>query len=552
MKILLCQLNPVVGNLNYNVSCIDEIINSLKNKVKHPDLIILPELFLQGVSPKDLLERESFLNKSRQAIKKICNLVKNSLPNTGVLIGSSFSPKPKYGDSCTKLYNSALLIYNGEIIFCQNKRYLDSCDTSDEERYFDSSDTLNVFPFKGEKLGINVCNDTWDITRIDKKHDSIDELVRNGATIIINIASSPFCIGKDKARYSRMRNNAVKHSVPVVYVNMVGGNDELIFDGNSMFFDNNGDLRAQLSSFEEAVGEVDTKDPAPVIEFHGLGRMESVHDALVLGIKDYARKCGFKKVILGLSGGIDSALTAALAVDALGAENVFGITMPTRYSSEGSCKDSEKLAKNLNIQMSTIPIEDIYSTFLGALDPLFKDTKPCIAEENLQARLRGTLLMTVSNKFGHLLLSTGNKSETAVGYGTLYGDMCGGLAVIADLPKVMVYELSEYINRNGEIIPKETIDKAPSAELRYGQKDQDTLPPYPVLDAILERFIERGWSREEIVKDGFDSKIVDWVINAVVRNEYKRHQAPVVLKVSSKAFGSGRRFPIASKYEYTL
>ncbi|MDO5576291.1 MAG: NAD+ synthase, partial [Fibrobacter sp.] len=522
------------------------------NKAKHPDLIVFPELFLQGSSPKDLFERESFLDKSKHVIKKICDLTKTYLPNTGVLTGSSFSPKSEYGDSCAKLYNSALLIYNGEITFCQNKRYLDSCDTSDETRYFNSPDTLNVFPFKGEILGINVCNDTWDINKIDEKHDSIGELVRDGATIVINIAASPFCIGKDKLRYSRMRNNAVKHSVPVVYVNMVGGNDELIFDGNSMFFDNNGDLRALLPSFEEAVVEVDTKDPAPVIEFSGLGRMESVHDALVLGIRDYARKCGFKKVILGLSGGIDSALTAALAVDALGAENVFGITMPTRYSSEGSCKDSEKLAKNLNIQISTIPIEGIYSTFLNALDPLFKDTKPCIAEENLQARLRGTLLMTVSNKFGHLLLSTGNKSETAVGYGTLYGDMCGGLAVIADLPKVMVYELAEYINRNGEIIPEETIAKAPSAELRYGQKDQDTLPPYPVLDAILERLIERGWSREEIIKDGFDSKTVDWVINAVVRNEYKRHQAPVVLKVSSKAFGSGRRFPIASKYAYTI
>ncbi|NLW32932.1 MAG: NAD+ synthase [Fibrobacter sp.] len=547
MEIILCQLNPLVGDLKKNASRIYNIIDSYRNQA--PDLFVFPELFLQGYPPQDLLERKWFLDNTMQVIGEICNYSR-SVPDTGILIGTCFAETAKHGKG---LHNSALLVCNGEIIFHQNKSLLPAYDVFDETRYFDASESVNVFPFKDEVLGITICEDAWNVNEINQvslyERNPVAELANKGATLLINISASPFHIGKDKLRYSLMSYHAIEHKLPVLFLNQTGGNDELIFDGNSMYFDSEGRLRTVLPSFRESIVKLDSRNPGPLINYCGCNRMESVHDALVLGLKDYAQKCGFKKALVGLSGGIDSAVTSALAVQALGPENVWGITMPSRYSSEGSFRDSEKLAKNLGFKISTIPIDDIYSLFLNSLEPHFLNTDPGIAEENLQARIRGTLLMAISNKFGHLLLATGNKSELAVGYSTLYGDMNGGLSVLSDLPKVMVYELADYINSKIEIIPEEIITKAPSAELRSNQKDQDTLPPYPVLDAVLERLIERNWSRQKIIEDGFDGETVDWIISAVARNEYKRRQAPIGLKITPKAFGTGRRFPVASRYE---
>ena len=547
MKIILCQLNPLVGDLKKNASRIYNTIDSYRNQA--PDLVVFPELFLQGYPPQDLLERKWFLDNTMQVIGDICNYSR-SVPDTGILIGTCFQQTAQYGKG---LHNSALLVCNGEIIFRQNKSLLPTYDVFNETRYFDASESVSVFPFKDEVLGITICEDAWNVNEINQvslyERNPVAELANRGATLLINISASPFHIGKDNLRYSIMKYHAVEHKLPVLFLNQTGGNDELIFDGNSMYFDSEGRLRTVLPSFKESIVKLNTKDPGPLINYCGCNRMESVHDALVLGLKDYAQKCGFKKALVGLSGGIDSAVTSALAVQALGPENVWGITMPSRYSSEGSFRDSEKLAKNLGFKISTIPIDDIYSLFLNSLEPHFLNTDPGIAEENLQARIRGTLLMAISNKFGHLLLATGNKSELAVGYSTLYGDMNGGLSVLSDLPKVMVYELADYINSKIEIIPEEIITKAPSAELRSNQTDQDTLPPYPVLDAVLERLIERNWSRQKIIEDGYDKDTVDWVIGAVARNEYKRRQAPIGLKITPKAFGTGRRFPVASRYE---
>lgn len=546
MDIILCQLNPLVGDLKKNASCIIDVIEKYKNQA---DLVVFPELFLQGYPPQDLLERKWFLENTVKVIKEICNYSRN-VPQTGILIGTCFPQAVSYGKG---LFNSALLIFNGEIVFRQNKSLLPSYDVFDETRYFDSSESVKVFPFKDEVLGVTICEDAWNVNEINDfslyHRDPVAELAGMGSTLLINISASPFHIGKEKLRYSLMKHHAINHSIPMVFVNQVGGNDELIFDGNSMFLDREGKLRALLPSFKESIVKLNTRSLGTSLHFSGYKRMESVHDALVLGLKDYVQKCRFTKALVGLSGGIDSAVTCVLAAHALGPQNVWGITMPSRYSSEGSYRDSEKLAKNLGIKISTIPIEPLYSQFMNSLEKQFANTKPGIAEENIQARIRGTLLMAVSNKFGHLLLSTGNKSELAVGYSTLYGDMNGGLSVLSDLPKVMVYELAEFINSKSEIIPAEIIEKAPSAELRSDQKDQDTLPPYPVLDAVLERLIERNWSRQKIIEDGFDKATVDWIISAVARNEYKRRQAPIGLKITPKAFGTGRRFPIASKYE---
>jgi NAD+ synthase (glutamine-hydrolysing) len=410
-----------------------------------------------------------------------------------------------------------------------------------------------VFPFKGERLGITVCEDAWNDPHMWQKQlydlDPVKDLAKKGATILINLSASPFYMGKEKTRFSLVKAHAARHSLPFIFVNQTGGNDEIIFDGNSMAVDAAGALRAMLPPFAEAVQVVDTKAFGPAKRPPEFDTIQSVHAALICGISDYLRKCGFTKALIGLSGGIDSAVTAALAVDALGAENVWGVTMPSRYSSQGSVDDSAALAKNLGIRFSTIPIESAFDSFLKELEPVFSGKTPGIAEENIQARVRGTILMALSNKFGHLLLSTGNKSELAVGYCTLYGDMNGGLGVISDLPKGMVYKMAHFINRDREIIPACCISKAPSAELRPNQKDQDTLPPYDVLDRIIELFVEEGRSAREIVKKGFDQTTVSWVVAAVKNSEYKRRQAAPGLKVTPKAFGSGRRFPLAAKYE---
>ncbi len=549
MKIALCQLNPLVGDIEENTRRLISVLNT--HRSQQCDLFIFPELFLQGYPPRDLLEKQWFIRQSENALRQLLDYSR-SIPDTGILVGTVVPSTKPHGKP---LANTAILLCNGMILQQQHKTLLPTYDIFDETRYFEPSTSVTTVPFKGETLGISICEDAWNDPDLWQnrlyEREPIGELAAAEATLLINISASPFHMGKEQTRYAVMSNHARKHGLPLLFVNQIGGNDDLIFDGNSMAFGSDGTLRELLPAFEESVAILDlplAEETIAAPQHDGIG---SVHSALVLGVRDYVRKCGFSQVLIGLSGGIDSAVTAAIAERALGPENVWGVTMPSRYSSGGSVSDSEQLAQKLGIRFSSIPIEKTFTSFLEALDPFFKELPPSLAEENLQARIRGTMLMGLSNKFNMLLLSTGNKSELAVGYSTLYGDMNGGMSVISDLPKQMVYQLAAYINREAEVIPEATITKAPSAELRPDQKDQDSLPPYPVLDGILERLIEQGASIEEITAEGFDHATVVWVARAIARNEYKRRQAPTGLKVTPKAFGSGRRFPIASRYTWS-
>ncbi len=548
MKIVLCQLNPLVGDVKGNA---EMVLRALKNSVpQNPDLLIFPELFLQGYPPRDLLEKHWFIDNCISALNQILEASK-SYPDVGIVLGTAMRSGKADGKG---LLNSAIFLCNGKILLQQNKSLLPTYDVFDESRYFDSADSVSVVKFKEEVLGISICEDAWNDEALFSARlydrDPVEELVAKGATLLINISASPFHLGKENLRAAVMRNHAKKHSLPFIFVNQIGGNDELIFDGNSAFFDGRGELCAQLPAFQEKVLVVDTCHKQPPLAMPNRDTIECVHDALVLGLSDYMHKCGFKSAVLGLSGGIDSAVVCSLAVAALGKDNVWGVAMPSRHSSDGSIRDAKLLAENWGIKFTILNIEDVFSSFLSTLHPVFEGTPFNLAEENLQARIRGTLLMALSNKFGHLLLTTGNKSESAVGYSTLYGDMNGGLGVISDLPKQMVYKLANYINRNGELIPVDSITKAPSAELRPDQKDQDTLPPYPVLDAILGQLIENGKSTSEVAAQGFDPQTVKWVARSISVNEYKRRQAAPGLKVTPKAFGSGRRFPIAARYDW--
>lgn len=470
-------------------------------------------------------------------------------PQTGIIFGA---PRPTMKDTGRGLYNSAFLVYQGKIEFIQHKSLLPTYDVFDEARYFDQAPEIKVFKFKNEVIGISICEDAWSSSELWSRHyydfDPIQVLARRGSRIMINISASPFSIGKEEVRFGLIRDHAQKYKVNFLFVNQVGGNDELIFDGTSMAVNDRGELMAYLPSFREDIQTVDLRTHSAIQAFHPLDKIEGVYRALVLGLSDYARKTGFRKALIGLSGGIDSAVVASLARDALGAENVLGVTMPGSYSSAASAADSERLARNLGIGFKTIGINEINSEYLETLKDHFRGQAADSAEENIQARIRGNLLMALSNKFGYLVLATGNKSEIAVGYCTLYGDMSGGLSVIADVPKTMVYKLADHVNRNSEIIPRPIIAKAPSAELRPNQTDQDTLPPYDVLDQILQWYVEEGHSADEIVKKGFAAPVVEWVIKMVKKNEFKRRQAAPGLKVTSKAFGPGRRMPVAAKY----
>ncbi|MFP4163003.1 MAG: NAD+ synthase [Chitinispirillaceae bacterium] len=548
MKIALCQLNPIVGDVRGNAEKVKRMLHETASR--KPDLLLFSELFLQGYPPRDLLEKQWFIENSYSALESILE-ASREFPRVGILLGTARRTTLSYGKG---LYNSAVLIQNGEILFEQNKSLLPAYDVFDESRYFDSSESISVVRFKNETLGISICEDAWNngelfLSRLYDR-DPVAELALKGASLIINISASPFHLGKVGLRSTIMKNHAAQHGIPFVFLNQVGGNDELIFDGNSACFDSKGNLFSQLPAFEESVRIVDTEVEENIMKIPDRDTVDCVHDALVLGLSDYVSKCGFKSVLLGLSGGIDSAVTCAVAAAALGKENVWGVAMPSRHSSEGSVKDARELADSLGVKFTVLSIEDAFAAFLNTLDPLFRNTPFGLAEENLQARIRGTLLMSLSNKFGHLLLTTGNKSESAVGYSTLYGDMNGGLGVISDLSKEMVYDLARYINRDGEVIPSDTITKPPSAELRPDQKDEDTLPPYPVLDTILNQLVEKGKSSSEVAAQGFDPRVVKWVAQRLALNEYKRRQAPPGLKVTPKAFGSGRRFPIAARYEW--
>jgi NAD+ synthase (glutamine-hydrolysing) len=550
MKITICQYNPLVGDVAGNAKRVCKAVAEASKK--KADLVVFPELFIQGYPPRDLLEQHWFMRSGRNAVETV-RVFSKKYPQTGILVGTAIENDLSRGK---RLYNAAVLVAGGRVVFSQAKTLLPAYDVFDETRYFDPAQKVRTFKFKGERLGISICEDAWNHNglwtgRLYAK-DPIAELASKGATLFINIAASPFYMGKENLRASLARNHARRHKVPFIYVNQVGGNDELIFDGSSMFFDNRGALRAACPAFTESTMTVDTAKPGKILPLPDFDTLEAVRGALVLGISDYAGKCGFSKALVGLSGGVDSALTAALAARAMGPENVWGIALPSRFSSKGSVADARKLAANLGIRFSVIPIEKVYTAHLETLAETFAGTEPGIAEENLQARIRGTLLMALSNRFGHLLLTTGNKSEMAVGYCTLYGDMNGGLSVISDLPKEMVYKLARYSNASAgqEIIPAATLEKPPSAELRPGQTDQDTLPPYPVLDAILEGIVEKGSSLDEIIGQGLDKTAAQWVCTAVAKSEYKRRQAAPGLKVTPKAFGIGRRFPIAAKYDW--
>ncbi|MFQ5952193.1 MAG: NAD+ synthase [Candidatus Omnitrophota bacterium] len=548
MKVTIAQLNPTIGDISGNLSKMTDLLARYGSKT---DLVVFSELFLTGYPPKDLLEKPWFIKKIRKAIDEV---VRNSAsyPETGILFGTPVTKEKERGK---ELYNSAVLIHNGRIIAVQHKSLLPTYDVFDETRYFDAAPEIKLAPFKGEVLGISVCEDAWNDPELwpgGKIYtlDPLNEQAKKGATLFVNIAASPFYAGKEKLRYRLYRNHSLKHKKPFVYVNQVGANDDLIFDGRSMCFDSSGEPIEISPPFKEHVETVDTASAGKTDLYVPQDEIESVYKALVLGVSDYMKKCGFSKVVVGLSGGIDSAVTCCIAKGAIGKENVLALSMPSPYSSEGSIEDSKKLAEKLGVAFKAIPISDIITVYLGSLKEHFSGKEPGVAEENIQARIRGNLLMAFSNKFGYLLLSTGNKSELAVGYCTLYGDMSGGLAVISDVPKTMVYKLADYINKEEEIIPRAIIEKKPSAELRPEQFDSDTLPPYNILDDILYQYIEKHSSVKDIVKRGFEPETVKWVVNAVEKNEYKREQAPPGLKVTSKAFGSGRRMPIARKLDF--
>jgi NAD+ synthase (glutamine-hydrolysing) len=546
MKIMIAQLNPFIGDISGNRAKLVETMSRCRNV--GGDLVVFPELFLVGYPPKDLLERPWFIEKVQRAIQELTEFSAR-YPDAGLLFGA---PLPNAKDFGKRLHNSAVLIEGGRVLFTQHKSLLPTYDVFDETRYFSPAPAIDTVAFKGETLGISICEDAWNSPELWPKRlpyafDPIDTLAKKGATLLINISASPFFAGKEEIRYRLLRDHCRRHRLPVVFVNQVGGNDELIFDGRSLCLDPAGEPISVGPSFDEDIRLVDTRAGGSPGQYLPQDRIGSIHDALVLGVRDYMKKCGFSKAVIGLSGGVDSAVTCCLAVRAAGRENVLGISMPSRYSSRGSVEDSRALAENLGIHFEVVPITAVHEAYLETLRRDFAGREPDVTEENIQARIRGNILMAFSNKFGHLVLSTGNKSELAVGYCTLYGDMSGGLAVISDVPKMSVYELARYINRKAEVIPRAILEKPPSAELRPNQLDEDTLPPYPVLDRIIHQLVEELRSVEEIAASGLDLGTVRRVARMVEVSEYKRKQAAPGLKVTTKAFGVGRRIPIAAK-----
>ena len=550
MKITIAQINPTVGDIDGNLKKITDIF---RDNEKKTDLVVFPELSVTGYPPRDLLEKPGFIEKTRTALEKLRE-VSAKYPGAALLAGAPTVTGKKTGKG---LYNSAVLISGGKVLGASHKALLPAYDVFDETRYFDPSPEVRVIPFKDQMLGISVCEDMWNDPGMWPKKlyatDPIDKLKREGATVLINISASPFHSGKEETRYKLIRNHAMKYGTTFIFVNQVGGNDELVFDGRSMCIDGNGEPVSVLPSFEESVETVDTEEAGDKKRYVPDDGTDAVYRALVLGLRDYMRKCGFSKAVVGLSGGVDSSLVACIARDAVGGKNVLGVAMPSPYSSPERAEYSEELARKLGIDFKTLPISDVYHAYIGALknDIAIEDEEEVdVTMQNIQARIRGNFLMAFSNKFGYLLLTTGNKSELAVGYCTLYGDMAGGLAVISDVPKTMVYRLAGHVNREFEIIPRSVIDRPPSAELRPGQLDQDTLPPYEALDGILQHYLEDGHTEEQLLEKGFARDMVSWVMRSVNRNEYKRRQTPMGLKVTSKAFGSGRRMPIAAKYDF--
>lgn len=546
MKIALAQFNPTVGDFEGNSARILQFAQ--RAKASGAELVVFSELCLCGYLPQDLLERPSFIERNREALDRLARV----LP-VPAIVGYAGRAQETTGKPVA---NSAALLEDGHVAFEQQKMLLPTYDVFDEGRYFQPAREQSPFQMNGVNLGITICEDIWNDKNFWHKQmyerDPVAELVGKGANVIVNVSASPYTIDKRNVRVDILRTLAKHHGKPVVYVNQVGGNDSLIFDGSSLAVLPDGRIAAQAKSFEEDLVIFDTVTGSGEIRPQPHEEIEAAYDALVCGTRDYVRKCGFQKVAIGLSGGIDSAVVAAIAVDALGKQNVVGVSMPGPFSSAGSKTDAEALAKNLDIQYLVLPIAQVYETYLKSLSPAFTDRKPDVTEENIQARIRGNFLMALSNKFGYLVLSTGNKSELAVGYCTLYGDMAGGLAMLSDVPKTMVYALADFINRRGngrELIPEDSITKPPSAELRPNQTDQDTLPPYDVLDRILKSYIEDVRSPLEISDHlGLPFDMVREIAARVDRAEYKRKQSAPGLKITSRAFGFGRPYPIAQKF----
>ena len=546
MKIALGQINPTVGDFSRNAAKIIQFARDARSA--GAGLILFPELAVCGYPPRDLVERPWFVERCRTTVDRIAA----ETVGIAVICGTV---TPAEAESGKKVMNSAALLRDGRIELIQSKMLLPTYDVFDEMRNFAPAKSQQLFSFCGKQMALTICEDAWNDKRFWNRRlygvDPVEELVRAGGNFVLNISASPFWLGKRELRRDMLTSIARNQKVPVAMVNQVGGNDSLVFDGSSVVIAPDGQVIAQGKSFEEDLIYFDSQTLTGDVHSQVVGEEGSAYEALVLGTRDYVLKCGFQKAIIGLSGGIDSALTASIAVDALRPENVIGIGMPGPYSSPGSIDDARELAENLKIRFELLSINEIYSAARETLAPVFAGMAEDATEENIQSRARGMLLMAISNKFGALVLSTGNKSELAVGYCTLYGDMVGGLAVISDVPKTMVYRLSAYVNSRGRVIPEATMEKPPSAELRPNQKDSDSLPPYEVLDTILEDYVEESYSAGEIARaHGFDHDLVQRVLRMVERSEYKRQQAAPGIKISAKAFGYGRRFPIAAKSEF--
>jgi NAD+ synthase (glutamine-hydrolysing) len=589
MKIAIAQLNPIVGDLTGNAQL---ILDAAKQAADAgANLLLTPELCLIGYPPRDLLINPSFIESAAKILQQLAQ----DLPQNLMVLVGTVTPNPKAGKQGGKpLFNSVALVENGEIKQVFNKRLLPTYDVFDEDRYFEPANYSGFFTIDQFKIGVTICEDLWNNEEFWGKRiyasDHFSDLAKMGVDLVVNLSASPYCVGKRQLREAMLQYSVSCYEKPIIYVNQIGGNDDLIFDGSSFALNRSGELVCSLCSFQTDFSVLElaknsatnltdlTKDLSEdnTNKFNSItNEDEEIWEALVLGVRDYVRKCGFAKVVLGLSGGIDSALVAAIATFALGAENVFGVLMPSPYSSDHSVKDAEELGKNLGISTQIIPIGELMKVYDQTLDPLFAGTNFGLAEENIQSRIRGNLLMAISNKFGHLLLSTGNKSEIAVGYCTLYGDMNGGLAVIADVPKTRVYSLCEWLNHVGmkhesdylsvqspdnlayaspltiakkEIIPVNILTKPPSAELKPGQVDQDSLPPYDILDDILQRLVEKHESAKKIIAAGHDEIVVKRVVQMVMRAEFKRRQAPPGLKITARAFGTGWRMPIAKTW----
>jgi NAD+ synthetase len=552
MKCAIAQLNPIVGDIKGNTQQIKEKV--LLAVASGANLLLTPELSLCGYPPKDLLLNRSFLQQMESELEA---LALDIPPEIYVLVGTVTENTLAWQKGEKPFHNSIALIHGGKIQQIFHKRLLPTYDVFEETRYFQSGNQANFFQIDNVKIGVTICEDLWNEENFwGKKHYNINpikELVNLDVDLVINLSASPFTVGKQKLREAMLSHIAKQYHKPIIYVNQIGGNDDLIFDGHSLAFNQEGELICRGKMYQEDLVYLDydvTKQnlSGSMLTHISYEEEEEIYNALVLGVQDYARKCGFSKAVIGLSGGIDSALVATIATFALGKENVLGILMPSPYSSTHSITDAEALVKNLGIKSTLLPIQNIMESVDNTLENLFTGTEFGIAEENIQSRIRGTLLMAVANKFGYLLLSTGNKSEMSVGYCTLYGDMNGGLAVISDLPKTKVFSVCRWLNRQEEVIPKNIITKPPSAELKPNQLDQDSLPPYDILDDILDRYLSQHQSISEIEKAGYDLEIITKIIKMVARAEFKRKQAPPGLKITDRAFGTGWKMPIASRW----